>query len=68
MTTRDELLHLVDDLDETAVGELLDYAHWLSEPEDTLTDEERARVEAGKAELARGDYVTLDDLRGELDL
>jgi hypothetical protein len=68
VTTKDELLHLVDQLDEGAVGELLDYAHWLSQPEDTLTDEERAMVEAGKAEIAAGDYVTLEELRHKLAL
>ena len=69
MTTRDDLLHLVDELDEDAVGELLDYAHWLAANEDEpLTEEERARVQAGKAEIARGDYVTLEELRHKLDL
>ena len=69
MTTKDELLHLVDELNEDAVGELLDYAHWLAADEDEpLTDEERARVEAGKAEIARGDYVTLEELRRKLSL
>jgi hypothetical protein len=68
MTTKDDLLHLVDELDEDAVGELLDYAHWLSQPEDTLTEEEQARVEAGKAEIANGDYVSLEELRRKLAL
>ncbi|MDQ6669786.1 MAG: hypothetical protein M3069_03385 [Chloroflexota bacterium] len=69
MTTKDELLHLVDALDEGAVGELLDYAQWLAADEDEpLTDEERLRVQAGKAEIARGDYVTLEELRRKLDL
>jgi len=69
MTTRDDLLHLVDALDEDAVGELLDYAHWLAADDDEpLTEEESARVEAGKAEIARGDYVTLEELRRKLSL
>jgi ABC-type molybdate transport system ATPase subunit len=68
MTTKDDLLHLVDELDEDAVGELLDYAHWLSQPGDTLTGGERTRVEAGKAEIASGDFVTLEELRRKLAL
>jgi hypothetical protein len=68
MTTKDDLHHLVDELDDDAVGELLDYAQWLSQPEDTLTDEERARVETGKAEIASGDYVSLEELRRKLAL
>jgi hypothetical protein len=66
MTTKDELLHLVDELDEDAQAELLDYALWLAQPEDTLTPDELARVEAGKTEIAQGDYVRLEDLRGKL--
>src|SRR5258708_2065306 len=68
MTTKADLHNLVDELDEDAVGELLDYAHWLSQPEDTLTDEEQVRVDVGKAEIARGDYVTLEELRRKLAL
>jgi hypothetical protein len=68
MTVKDDLHHLVDELGEAAVGELLEYAQWLSEPEDTLTDEELVRVEAGKVEIARGDYVTLEELRRKLAL
>jgi hypothetical protein len=48
-------------LDEAAADELLEYAQWLAAEEDEpLTDEERARVEAGEAEIRRGDYVTLE--------
>lgn len=68
MTTKDDLLHLVDELDEAAMEELLDYAYWLSEPEDTMTADEQARVEAGKAEIASGHSVSLEELRRKLDL
>ena len=33
-----------------------------------LTDEELARVETGEAEIRRGEFVTLDDLRHRLEL
>jgi hypothetical protein len=66
MTIKDELHELIDQLDDDSAGELLEYAQWLQQPEDTLTDEERARVEAGEAEIRRGDYVTLKDLRDRL--
>ena len=69
MTTKDDLHHLVDQLNEEAVGELLEYAQWLTAEEDEpLTDEELARVEAGEAELRRGESVTLDDLKRRLGL
>lgn len=68
MTTKDDLHHLVDELDAAAADELLEYAQWLLEPEDTLTDEEAARVDMGKAEIARGEYITLQELRRKLDL
>lgn len=69
MTLKDDLLHLVNELDEDAVGELLEYAQWLTADEDEpLTDEELARVETGEAEIRRGEFVTLDDLRRRLEL
>jgi hypothetical protein len=68
VATKDELHQLVDRLDEDAAGELLEYAQWLAAEEDEpLTDEARARVEAGEAELRRGESVTLDDLKRQLD-
>ena len=69
MTTKDDLHQLVDQLDEAAADELLDYARWLAAEEDEpLTDEERARVEAGEAEIRRGDYVTIEDVKRRLGL
>jgi len=69
MTTKDDLHQLVDQLDEAAADELLDYTRWLAAEEDEpLTDEERARVEAGEAEIRRGDYVTLEDVKRRLGL
>ncbi len=69
MTVRDDLHQLVDQLDEAAADELLDYARWLAAEEDEpLTDEERARVEAGEAEIRRGDYVRLEDVKRRLGL
>jgi hypothetical protein len=67
-TTKDELHQLVDELDEDAQAELLDYALWLTQPADTLTPDELALVEAGEAEIARGDYVSFMELRHKLDL
>ena len=69
MTVKDDLHHLVDELDEAAADELLEYAQWLAAEEDEpLTEEEVARVEAGEAEIRRGDYVGLDDMKRRLGL
>jgi hypothetical protein len=63
MTTKDDLHHLVDELDEAAADELLEYAHWLTAGEDEpLTVDELARVREGEAAIAAGDYVTLEEL------
>jgi hypothetical protein len=67
MTTKDDLFHLVDQLDDDDVGELLDYARWLIvEEDDPLSEEELARVREGEAALAAGDYVTLEQLRRQI--
>ncbi len=69
MTTKDDLHHLVDQLDEAAADELLEYAQWLAAEEDEpLGDEGLARVETGEAEIRHGDYVTLEDLKRRLEL
>lgn len=44
---------------------LLDYAHEL---EEELTPEEIAEIEAGKAEIARGEWVDWDELKRELNI
>jgi hypothetical protein len=47
MTIEDELHQLLNELDEDAAAELLEYAQWLAAEEDQpLDDDERARVEA----------------------
>ncbi len=64
MTAEYELLHLIDALDEDAAGELLDYSQLLAADEDEpLTEDEFARVRAGEAAIAAGDFVNLKDLR-----
>lgn len=66
MAVKEELHRLVDVLDEEDAHEALDYVRWLLEETETLTDEEMARVEAGKAQIGRGEYVTLEELRRQL--
>ena len=69
MSVKDELHTLVDQLDEEAIGELLDYAQWLAADEDApLSEQELARVREGEAAIAAGDYVTLEQLRRQIRL
>ncbi len=52
----------------SATGELkllVAYAHGL---DDTLNPEEIEDIKAGKAEIARGEWVDWDDLKRELNL
>ena len=67
-TTKEQLIELVRALDEGGAAEMLDYVRWfLSEEDDALTHEEHAEVERAEAEMARGDYVTLDTLERQVD-
>jgi len=69
MTVKADLHQLVDALDEGAADELLEYARWLAaEQDEPLSEDELARVHEGEAEIARGEYVTLPDLRHRLGL
>ncbi len=68
MTSKEELRRLVDTLsDETAV-ELLDYARWLQQESEMLSDEELARAKQGEEEIRRGESVPWDELRRGLKL
>lgn len=66
MTTKEELLRVVDVLDEGATAELLEYARWLWGDGETLSEDELARVRRGEEQLRRGESVSWDELRGEL--
>jgi hypothetical protein len=61
MTTKDDLHHLVDELDEDAVGELLEYAQWLSADEDVA---KRGRVDPGTRGRGRDRRGRLRHARG----
>lgn len=66
MTIKERLHDLVERLDEAEADELLDYAGWLAQDADTLTDDELARAQLGQDAIARGDYVTLNDPRQQI--
>lgn len=66
MTTKQAIHEIVDEMSEDEAKLLLAYLRD-EEPED-YPDELIARIEQSRAEIARGDYVTLDELKAELGL
>jgi hypothetical protein len=75
MTVKDDLHHLVDQLDEDAAREALVYLQDLSLPrilreapldDEPETDEERAAVAEAEAAIKSGDVVRDDGLEREL--
>ncbi len=68
MSVKEELHQLIEQLDEFSVRETLDYIHWFQLSHDSLTPEEWEQVRQGEAQIARGEYITLDDLERELGL
>lgn len=65
---KEELHRLVDQLPAEEALEALDYLRWmLSDEEETLTEEEWERVRRGEEEIARGEYVTLEEIEHRLN-
>lgn len=65
---KEELHRLIDQLPDMAALDTLDHVRWLlSDEEETLTQEEWEEVRAGEAEIARGEYVTLEEIKQRLD-
>jgi hypothetical protein len=62
-TTKDGLHRLVETLSEPAATEVLDDIWWLLEEPATPGLEEIERVRRGDEQIARGQYVTPDQLR-----
>jgi cytochrome c553 len=68
MTTKEELRQIVDALSDEDASELLEYAHWLQQEAETLSDAEIARVQHGEEQIRRGETVSWDELRRELNV
>jgi hypothetical protein len=65
MAITEDLYHPVDELDEDAVGELREYAHWRAADEDEpISEDELVRVRGGKAAIAARGCVTVEELDG----
>ena len=75
MTIKDEIHHLVDELDEDTAREALAYLHTLGLPaflrnapldDEPETDEERAAVQEARDELERGEVVSAEEAKRRL--
>ena len=65
MAINDDLYHSVDEFDEDALGERLEYAHWRAADEDEpISEDELVRVRGGKAPIAARGCVTVEELDG----
>ncbi|MBI4506651.1 MAG: hypothetical protein HY691_14040 [Chloroflexi bacterium] len=66
MSVKDELQHLIHELDDEQARQALEYVRWLMGESETLTEAEIERLRAGEAEIERGEYTILEDLRSRL--
>lgn len=63
---KEELHRLIDQLPAWEATDALEHVRYLLSDEDSLTDEEMAEVRLGEEEIARGEYVTLDEINARL--
>jgi hypothetical protein len=66
ITVKEELHHLVDGLAGPNADEELSYLRWLASESETPSDENLEVARRGVEEVARGEYITLADLRQSL--
>lgn len=66
MTEREEAHLLIDRLPDETLVDLLDELRSLASETDQITDEEMAAADRGQAQIDRGEYVTLRELKRSL--
>ena len=66
-SARDSLLRYVSNLSEDEAQDLLDSLALRDEPGE-LSEEDLCRVLEGRDAIARGDFVTLEELKAEIGL
>lgn len=64
MTAKESLRQLIDEMSDEEAEELLDYLNLLADP-DSLTEDELAKVLEAEAAIARGEFLTLKELRAK---
>jgi hypothetical protein len=68
MRTKDELRPIVDTLSAEDAAERLEDARWLQQEGEALSDAEIARGQHGEEQIRRGETVSWDELRRELNV
>ena len=70
MSDKQQLHTLVDMLPETDCHTASRFLHFLVDEaiDEPLTEEDWQAIRLGQAEIARGEYTTLDELKRELNL
>lgn len=66
MTAKEQIHMLVESLPEEVADDVLDYVRWLAAESDTLSEDELSAVRCGDEEIARGEVVTLSELKRSL--
>lgn len=66
ITVKDETRMLIDGLPDDAASGAIDSLRWLADEPAVLTEADLAEVRLGEAEIARGEFVTLNELRRQL--
>lgn len=64
-SAKDAIYRIVDALSEEEAEDLLDYLNMRADP-DVLEEAERERMDAARAEIARGEFATLEEIRRRL--
>lgn len=65
LAVKRKLINIIRYMPEEKLNRLVKYA---DELDDELTPEEIARIEEGKAQIARGESVSLDELKRQFNL
>lgn len=63
---REELHRLIDQLPAWEAVDALEHVRYLLSDEDTLSEEEMAEVREAEEAMARGEYVTFEELKRHL--
>ena len=68
MTIKERIHELTEQMTDEDAAEALDYMEWLLSDEEVLTPEELDAVDRGMAQIQRGEYVTLEEVKRSLKM
>ncbi len=67
MTIKERIHELTEQMTDEDAAEALDYMEWLLSDEEVLTPEELDAVDRSMAQIQRGEYVTLEEVKRSLN-